>query len=87
MNHLSTVRKRNRRDSPSRGDRKGKSTNLIRDLIRVKAYTVAYEGLRGQPAPNVRLAVKEDIDSGTVLGRLTEGGESPVREMNIRLTG
>ena len=82
MNHLSTVRKRNRRDSPSRGDRKGKSTNLIRE-----AYTVAYEGLRGQPAPNVRLAVKEDIDSGTVLGRLTEGGESPVREMNIRLTG
>ena len=83
MNHLSTVRKRNRRDSPSRGDRKGKSTNLIR----VKAYTVAYEGLRGQPASNVRSAVKEDIDSGTVLGRLTGGGESPVREMNIRLTG
>ena len=41
VKHLSNPRKRNRRDSPSSGERKGKSLNRIR----VKAAAVADVGL------------------------------------------
>ena len=41
VKHLSNPRKRNRRDSPSSGERNGKSLNLIS----VKTAVVAYEGL------------------------------------------
>ena len=80
LNHLSTWRNRNQiRDSPSSGERTGKSLNR-RHVIGVNRCGVGVAGpvwvsfTRGREVKNLTY-------SRTSLGRVTRGGESPVGEM------
>ena len=79
LNHLSTSRKRNQdRDSPSSGERKGKSPNSGYVIV-VQRCTLGVEGpMRwGCTSPG---GVRNHDPSGTLLERATTGGESPVHE-------
>ena len=79
LNHLSTYRKRNRRDSRSSGERKGKSLNLIcvigvsRCRLGVVGFYVLSLTAWGE--------VTKLMHSGTALERSAKEGDSPVREM------
>ena len=80
LNHLSTWRKRNQiRDSPSSGERTGKSLNLLH-VIGVNRCAVGVAGPVWVSFTGGR-EVKNLFHSRTPLGRATRGGESPVGEM------
>ena len=79
LNHLRTCRKRNRRDSRSSGERKGKSLNLICviDVSRCRLGVVGFYVL-GLTAWG---EVTKLMHSGRALERSAKEGDSPVREM------
>ena len=79
LNHLSTCRKRNRRDSPSSGERKGKSLNL-NCAIGVSCCSLGVVGFY-VPDLTVRSEVTKLMHSGSPLERDAREGDSPVREM------
>jgi hypothetical protein len=71
VNHLSTCRKRNQRDSLSSGERNGKSLNLV---VRANGGCRAY-----------CIRVRNFLDSGKILERSTKEGDSPVGEIKEAL--
>ena len=80
LNHLSTWRRRNQiRDSPSSGERTGKSPNLAH-VIGVNRCVDGVVGPVWLMFTHQR-EVKNLIHSRTPLGRATREGESPVGEM------
>ena len=78
VKHLSNPRKRNRRDSLSSGERKGKSLNLKS----VKTAVVAFRGLwvSKMVLPQGDREVTNRHFSRSVLGKHAAEGESPVGE-------
>ena len=82
LNHLSTWRNRNQiRDSPSSGERTGKSLNRPH-VIGVNRCVVGVVGPALVWISRTGREVKNLIYSRTPLGRATRGGESPVGEMD-----
>ena len=78
VKHLSNPRKRNRRDSPSSGERNGKSLNQLS----VKTAVVAFSGLwvSEEDSPQGVREVTNRLVSRNVLGKHAAEGESPVGE-------
>ena len=81
LNHLSTYRKRNRRDSRSSGERKGKSLNLI-CVIGVSRCRLGVVGFYVVLLTG-RSEVTKLMHSGRALERSAREGDSPVREMQV----
>ena len=79
LNHLSTYRKRNRRDSRSSGERKGKSLNLgcVIGVSRCNLGVVGFYVLN----LTVWGEVTKLMHSGRQLESAAGEGDSPVREM------
>ena len=78
VKHLSSPRRRNRRDSLSSGERKGKSLNRRS----VKTAVVAFSGLwvKRERWPQLPRGVRKVHASRIVLGKRAIEGESPVGE-------
>ena len=79
LNHLSTCRKRNRRDSRSSGERKGKSLNLV-CVIGVSRCRLGVVGFYVLPLTGWSEVTKL-THSGRALERSAKEGDSPVHEM------
>ena len=75
LKHLSTLRKRE--NSPSSGERKGRSPNLVRGSV--QALRAGGCKRSGGPLHRARGVTKRG-SRGRALGRPTGEGESPVRE-------
>ena len=79
LNHLSTYRKRNRRDSRSSGERKGSSLNLC-CVIGVSCCSMGVVGFYVLSL-TAWGEVTKLMHSGNALERRAREGDSPVREM------
>lgn len=81
MKHLSSRRKRNRRDPPSSGERNGESLNRRS----CKAATVAIVGVVGPFVRYLQIpaTVTKEISRRIVLGKRAVEGESPVVERDL----
>ncbi len=81
VKHLSSRRKRNRRDPPSSGERNGDSLNLHT----CKAATVVCGGVAGPSVCSLQRAatVTKEHSRRTVLGKRAAEGDSPVVEREL----